>query len=176
MNNWRQVRCKAGSIRAYNINQTGEVVCSLGDIEIPRRLQGKPSKQYFQVQLQRGGTSKWYYVHRLMAFSWLGNPPHPLRKIVDHKDGNSQNNGIDNLRWVTRWGNNTNRRYPGQIVEKDGKFHVLVARYAHKRFATEDRELACCIRNLLVENYVRYSMRFPKSDRTTIPHNKIHSY
>ena len=175
MNNWRKLRCKQGILRAYKMNLRGDIACTLGDITIPKRLQGK-KKKYYQVQLQRGGTLRWYYVHRLMAFSWLGAPPHPLRRIVDHKDGNSQNNKVENLRWVTHWANNINRRYPGQIVEEDGKFHVVVAGFAHKRFRTEDRDVACCLRDLLVENYVHYSMRFPECNSRTVPHFNIHEY
>lgn len=43
-------------------------------------------------------------VHRIVALSFLGEPPTP-DYIVDHKDTNRQNNRPENLRWLTRFEN-----------------------------------------------------------------------
>ena len=76
----------------------------------------------------RSGKLQWFYVHRLMAYSWLGPQPHPLRNIIDHIDGDSLNNSIQNLRWVTATGNQLNKKCHG-IFEQDGKLHALYPAY-----------------------------------------------
>ena len=46
-----------------------------------------------------GGTFK---VHRLVAHAFLGPPPSEAAGQVNHIDGNSSNNRIDNLEWVSQ--------------------------------------------------------------------------
>jgi len=56
-------------------------------------------QQYKFVVLRHGGSSKSYYIHRLVAETYIRSPK--LGEQVDHKDGNASNNNVDNLRWVT---------------------------------------------------------------------------
>lgn len=42
-----------------------------------------------------------FKVHRLVAFAFLGPPPSELAWQVHHRDGNSSNNRLDNLEYVT---------------------------------------------------------------------------
>lgn len=64
----------------------------------------KDTKGYFVVSLANNDRGKWVRVHRLVATAFLPNP-HNLPE-VNHKDGNKQNNNVDNLEWVTRSQNN----------------------------------------------------------------------
>jgi len=41
------------------------------------------------------------FVHRIVAFAFLGRPPSE-KHVVDHIDTNGSNNRTENLRWVTR--------------------------------------------------------------------------
>lgn len=53
-----------------------------------------------QVNLWRDGKSITHYVHRLVAEAFLGEASSDM--TVNHKDGNRQNNHIDNLEWLSR--------------------------------------------------------------------------
>lgn len=53
-----------------------------------------------QVDLWRNGNPITYYVHRLVAEAFLGEASSDM--TVNHKDGNRQNNHVDNLEWLSR--------------------------------------------------------------------------
>ncbi len=57
-----------------------------------------------EVSLSLDKVKSYFLVHRLVAFAFLGDPP--PRYEVNHKDGNPQNNVVDNLEWVSRSYNN----------------------------------------------------------------------
>lgn len=61
---------------------------------------------YQRVWLRVNGKKKRYFVHRLVAICFVGNPyglPH-----IDHIDHNKQNNISTNLRWSTKIKNGGN--------------------------------------------------------------------
>lgn len=53
-----------------------------------------------RVELWCDGKHKTFLVHRLEAIAFLGKAPKGM--TVNHKDGNRQNNSIDNLEWCSR--------------------------------------------------------------------------
>jgi hypothetical protein len=170
----RKLRCKTGIFKNFLIDARGEVTWSLDKTYVfPTRISGK-KKKYVQIQLMRNGSLRWFYVHRLMAFSWLGESPHLLRLLVDHSDGDSFNNCVENLRWVTPTANQINKACRG-IVEEDGMFYPKVSGYVHKTYGTQDEEVCQNIRKVLVECYVRYNCRFPNNGNS-FPHKSIYKY
>ena len=167
---FRQVFTKKGKLNYFQINGNGDVICTEDkEYILPTRIKGK-KKQYKQVQLIQNGSIRWFYIHRLMGFSWLSPPKHRLLTIIDHIDGNSLNNRVDNLRWVTPTANNINASCYG-LRKIDDMYCPYIAGYTHEKYGVASEELAKSIRNLLVQCYVRYNCRYP--EKSDYPHNNI---
>lgn len=62
--------------------------------------------RYVSTRIKYNGEYKKYQLHRLLYYMYYGNIDHNL--VVDHIDGNTSNNSINNLRQITRSENNTN--------------------------------------------------------------------
>ena len=63
---------------------------------------------YKQVWLG-GRNGKNHYVHRLVAFAFIGPPPSDRHQVA-HWDGSKANNSVANLRWATSSENNRDQR------------------------------------------------------------------
>lgn len=86
-----------GYDRKYFVSDEGIVYTSNMKVMHP----GVNSKTgYCHVWLRKNGKGKTNYIHRLVAEYFLQNPE--CKKEVNHKDGNKQNNSVQNLEWVTR--------------------------------------------------------------------------
>lgn len=59
---------------------------------------------YFQVPLNKNGKRKMCSVHILVAKTFLKQ--RCKTDIVNHKDGNKQNNNLENLEWISYSENN----------------------------------------------------------------------
>jgi hypothetical protein len=79
---------------SYEISSHGRVRNQDGIIL--KSFNNKKEKAYLAVRID-GKTMK---VHRLVALHFLPNPK--LLREVNHKDGDSHNNNVDNLEWTTR--------------------------------------------------------------------------
>ena len=133
------------------------------------------NKKYYQYVLVRfRGRDRWRAIHRLMCYSWLGAFPHPLRYICDHINGDSLENNLWNLRYLTIRGNNLNRKNVVGVVSRNGLWCPRIAGFVHKRFGHEDKQFAQIIRRQLLDCYIRYTNRCPGADG--YPHHNITSF
>ena len=66
-----------------------------------RILSQKTAKdKAMRVELWKDGKPKTVLVHRIVAITFLGEPPEP-NMTVNHKDGNRKNNNVNNLEWLS---------------------------------------------------------------------------
>jgi hypothetical protein len=78
---------------------------------------------YIHVGLSISGKSKTYKVHRLVAECFIPNPLN--KKLVNHKDGNKENNKLSNLEWMTHKENTQHAIDNGLIERKTGSYNVI---------------------------------------------------
>lgn len=96
---WRPVKTYEG---LYEVSSDGRVR------SLPRNGTSKNGRVlksmtiyngYQQVVLAKYGKNSPKLVHRLVAQAFIPNPEN--KPAVNHKDGNTANNSVDNLEWVT---------------------------------------------------------------------------
>lgn len=86
------------------ISNYGNIISKKGKLR-KQKLKSSNDK-YFVIGLSCDGKLKNYYTHRLVAKYFVPNPFN--KEQVDHKDGDSMNNKVDNLRWCTPEENRNN--------------------------------------------------------------------
>lgn len=80
----------------YCVSDSGVVVNKHGKSMKPSV---NPRTGYVQCFLTKDGRLVSRYLHRLVAEAFIPNPE--CLPQVNHKDGNKENNCVDNLEWVT---------------------------------------------------------------------------
>jgi hypothetical protein len=74
---------------------------------------------YLHLTLYKNGKFKQFYIHRIVAEAFLSNSKNYLE--INHKDGNKQNNCIDNLEWCTSSQNKKHAFKIGLKISKKGR-------------------------------------------------------
>ena len=103
---WSDIK---GYVGEYVISKSGLVMY----VGTNKRYGKKPKSTcldrggYVRVTLTLNGKSVQKLLHQLLAEAWLVKPPGAY--VVDHIDGNKQNNNLENLRWVSQKENQLNR-------------------------------------------------------------------
>lgn len=95
---WRTIE----NYERYEISENGDVRNKNTGYVMKKRL---TFDGYVKVTLNENSKSKDFRVHRLVAEAFI--PNHKGKETVNHKDGNKENNHVDNLEWATRSEQNT---------------------------------------------------------------------
>ena len=97
----------------YTIDREGKVF----NTKFDRFLNPSLNKEgYLQLTLSKNGKVKTFSLHRLLALTYIPNLDN--KPEVDHKDRNTFNNSLSNLRWATREEQLENRGNWGEIPHK----------------------------------------------------------
>lgn len=104
----------AGYEGLYRVSDTGRVQTLHHGA--PRDLSLRPDQcGYRGVVLYRDGAGKAVRVHRLVCFAFHGPAPSGQHCDVAHLDGDTANNSVANLAWVTKAENLMHRRLHGTV-------------------------------------------------------------
>lgn len=110
---WRQL----SEFPDYEISEAG-VVRRLTDSHCAKRgrvLRPKTDRYgYLVVRPFYNGEGRHVPVHRLVAVTFLGDPPTAQHQVA-HFDGDHQHNHWSNLRWATAKENNLDKRRHGRM-------------------------------------------------------------
>ncbi len=87
---------------AYSVSGAGVIRSDVRDIILQQYL----FNGYYIVDTFRGARTKTLPVHRAVALAWVDNPDPSRFTIVNHKDGDPENNWWENLEWTDYSGNN----------------------------------------------------------------------
>lgn len=152
MEQWKDI---VGYENCYQISNFGNVK----NIQTNKILIGDTNNVgYKRVTLYKP-VKKRFFIHRLVAIYFCDGYQEDL--VVNHKDGNKQNNHADNLEWVTRSENdlhafkmNLRKVYPSQfkhrILAYDKNTKLLVKEYKNVQECCDDLKIArsniynCC--------------------------------
>jgi hypothetical protein len=106
----------------YYITKNGEVFSNRGrwGTEAPKKLKatlqnGYPSVTLYKTGNKGSGYGDTLYVHRLLADAFIDKIEG--KTFVNHKDGNKENNALDNLEWVTQQENNLHAFQTGLMTQ-----------------------------------------------------------
>lgn len=88
----------------YLICSDGSILYPNGKISFGHERDGR----YLCFHVMRDGKKFREAIHRLVAEAFIPNPEN--KPFVDHIDGNTKNNDVSNLRWVTGSENQANRK------------------------------------------------------------------
>ncbi len=110
MEEWR-VFARRGRKKRTKQGKLNSIIWEVSNLGRVRKTSTKTGKvTYVKQQLSGGNPGKRYpalplndfkYVHRLVALNFVPNPNPSNFTVVDHIDGDTQNNHWTNLRWVT---------------------------------------------------------------------------
>lgn len=145
---WKPIRGYEGLYEVSNYGRIKSLNYYKKGKHMILRLTAKPSA-YIKVGLRKGGKTKYYRIHRLVAEAFLP-PPQQGQHYVNHINGDKQNNYVcvdgskpSNLEWCTakQNANNPNTKQNYYIrYHKEGEFERRSAGQ-RKRFRERPEDL-----------------------------------
>jgi hypothetical protein len=103
---WKDVKGYEGLYQVSNYGNVKSLPKKIGfglGYLVPEKIlkQAITSSGYFGVRLYINNKGKTFRIHQLVAIAFLNHIPCGHDIIVDHMDGNKQNNRLDNLQLIT---------------------------------------------------------------------------
>ena len=109
MENWKVIEATNG---AMEVSDKGNIKY-LGR---PYQQIRKGNNGYVSVYLRLNFGSRWFLLHKIVAWYFIKNPDASVYTQVNHIDGNKENNCVNNLEWVTAQQNQQHRIH---VLQKD---------------------------------------------------------
>lgn len=109
----------------YIISSSGEVFCA---IDNKRQLKQTPSYKivqkdkngYLRVSLYKNRKAQSKQIHRLVAEAFIENEEN--KPCINHKNGNKEDNSVNNLEWVT-YSENIQHAYDNEL--RNDRYEVI---------------------------------------------------
>lgn len=107
METWKKINDYSTRFLSYYVSDEGRVKSvTLDGVETTLKPQTQ-SSGYLQVKLCVNGNATAFLVHRLVGLHFLNLPKgkNAEEMVVHHKDGNTKNNRVSNLEWLSQMEN-----------------------------------------------------------------------
>lgn len=175
---WRKIK----DFPNYSVSNYGEVRNDVtGKILKPWVIKAG----YKCVGLREKGITYKKYIHRLVAVAFIANKEN--KETVNHKDGNKQNNAVDNLEWATYSENNYHaynvlvggaERKAKQSKDRKGKRHTKEWNEKIKKARSKSAKRVLCVETGIVYESINEAARKTNTNAGGISeacHNKKYS-
>lgn len=185
---WKDIKGYEGKYQVSNLGRVKSLPRYTGHgMRKMRILKYGFNGGYRQVVLCKNGKMKSQKIHRLVACAFLPNKDDTL--VVNHKDGNKENNHVENLEWCTRqenvihsfkmglskvrYGKENKKSIPIYQYTLDGKF---IKEWSNSREVTREtkmdyRNINSCCRGKIKTAYGFIWKYAERSD--DLSHNKL---
>lgn len=102
--------------RCFSLNERAQR-CVIDVVMKQHVIISNGGNEYLAVWLRKAGQRRKFFVHRLVAITFLPNPEQ--KEVVNHRDSDTKHNAVLNLEWATYSENN--RHYRERDSSKDGQ-------------------------------------------------------
>jgi len=181
----------------YAITKDGQIWSYPNSSRNPSGMWLKPTKyktkrivvkdyRTLRVCLWKNKQMRSFSIHRLVAGTYIPNPENKLQ--VNHKDGNSLNNHVDNLEWVTGSENMQHASGNGLLVQytekqcknrsEMGKKYWKCTVKARRKFNMAEAKMIKDIYNITHRSFAAISRAYNVSAKTieNICKNKTYQF
>ena len=155
------------------------LVSNLGNIYSIRNKRNLKIKinsrhKYCEIEFNIKGNVTYHRVHRLVAQAFIYNPSPATKTMVNHIDGNKQNNTVSNLEWVTGTENNIHAIKTGLVSSKRAKYVLFNQRRCLVFNSIKEIEKYCGICSTNITKMCKSSYKLQKGKFAGYTCRKFH--